>query len=101
VQTSILISQVTVEPVKVRETCFAEHFVLEDILILAFHFKYSLLSHQHTIFPYIELDILTTVTRKNSVFWDIMPCSPMKVNQFADLLLGFHFNSENGSDVFL
>jgi hypothetical protein len=32
---------------------------------------------------------------KSTIFWDIMPCSPLK----AGLLLGFFFDPEDGDDV--
>jgi hypothetical protein len=30
---------------------------------------------------FVEFKVLTAVVMKSSVFWDIMPCSPLKVNR--------------------
>jgi hypothetical protein len=30
---------------------------------------------------YVGFEVLTAVVMKSSVFWDLMPCSPLKVNQ--------------------
>jgi hypothetical protein len=30
---------------------------------------------------YVELEILTAVAIKSSIFWDIAPCSPLKINR--------------------
>jgi hypothetical protein len=48
---------------------------------------------------------LTTLVRKNSVFWDIIPCNPLKM-AFATgfhtgFLIGLFFNPEDGGDIFL
>jgi hypothetical protein len=31
---------------------------------------------------FLGFEILTAVIMKNSIFWDTMPCSPLKVNQY-------------------
>jgi hypothetical protein len=36
---------------------------------------------------------------KNTIFWDITPCSPLKVN--AVISLGLFFYPEDGGDMFL
>jgi hypothetical protein len=38
---------------------------------------------------------------KSSIFWDIMPCSPVKVNHVAEEHVTFIFNPEDGGDMFL
>jgi hypothetical protein len=30
---------------------------------------------------FVEREVLTAVIMKSSVFWDMMPCSPLKVNR--------------------
>lgn len=54
---------------------------------------------------FVGFVVLTTLVRKNSVFWDIKPFNPLKV----DLATGFHaefliylfFNPEDGGDIVL
>jgi hypothetical protein len=57
---------------------------------------------------FIGFEVITGVTMKSSVLWDIAPCSPVKVNLrfgccllHAGSLLGLLFNSEDGGDIFL
>jgi hypothetical protein len=38
-------------------------------------------------------EVLTAVVMKSTVFWDIMPCSPLRVNR--------RFDPEDGGDMFL
>jgi hypothetical protein len=33
------------------------------------------------IFFYVGFEVLTAVVMKNTIFWDITPCSPLKVNR--------------------
>jgi hypothetical protein len=33
------------------------------------------------LIKYVGFDILTSVVVKSSIFWDITPCSPLKVNR--------------------
>jgi hypothetical protein len=51
--------------------------------------------------------------KKSTIFWDITPCSPLKVNRHfggtyllatclhAGFLLSYFFDSEDGGDMFL
>jgi hypothetical protein len=62
----------------------------------------------------VEPEVLTTVVRKSSVFWDIMPCIPFKaagvsekhvasnfrVEDLASLILGIFFVPEFGNMFF-
>jgi hypothetical protein len=41
------------------------------------------MTKEKLVFPYVGFEVLTTVIMKSSVFWDKMPCSPMKVNRFG------------------
>jgi hypothetical protein len=71
---------------------------------------------------YVESEVLTAVVMKSSIFWDITPCSPVKVNPrfggkyfhlqdrrisllatcFHDgFLLNLFFQLEDGGDIFL
>jgi hypothetical protein len=64
---------------------------------------------------FVEFNVLTAVVMKSTVFWDMTPCSPLKVNRRfggtylrallatcfqAGMLLGLFFDPENG-DMFL
>jgi hypothetical protein len=53
---------------------------------------------------HVELEILTAVVMKSTIFWDITPCSPLKVNQHFGGTYRLHlqdreelFYSEHGS----
>jgi hypothetical protein len=35
-------------------------------------------------------EILTAVVMKNPLFWDIMPCSPLKINRGLRDIFSFH-----------
>jgi hypothetical protein len=72
---------------------------------------------------FVGFEVLTPVVMKSSVFWDITPCSPLKVNRREEyvssvfraeelretrnqrgkqsFLLGFYFDPENGDDMIL
>jgi hypothetical protein len=74
---------------------------------------------------YVGFGVLTAVVAKSSVFWDVTPCSPLKINQcsggtsclhlqcrrvsqssacylpHAGFLLGLFFSSEDGGYMFL
>jgi hypothetical protein len=43
--------------------------------------------------------VFTAVVMKSSIFWDILPCSLVKVNQY--FLCGLQFNHEYGGNMFL
>jgi hypothetical protein len=57
----------------------------------------------------VEFEILTAVVMKSSIFWDIRPCSPLKIKRrfggtcriHAGFLLGLFFDPEYGGDLFL
>jgi hypothetical protein len=89
----------------------------------------SLSSHLRLGLNYVRLEVLTAVIMKSRIFWDTMPCSPLKAstrfagayhfhlqgrisrarNQresgwqephfYAGFLLGLFFDPEDGSDV--
>jgi hypothetical protein len=37
--------------------------------------------HTRILYLYVGFEVLTEVVMKSSVFWDIMPYSPLKVNR--------------------
>jgi hypothetical protein len=39
---------------------------------------------------YIIFEVLTMVVMKSFVFWDIMPCSPLKVNKHFREMCALH-----------
>jgi hypothetical protein len=63
----------------------------------------------------VGFEVLTVVVMKSTIFWDIMPRSPLKVNWrfgaldlallatcfHAGFLLGLFFDPKDGSDMFL
>jgi hypothetical protein len=63
----------------------------------------------------VETEVLTAVVMKSSIFWDITPCSPLKVNRcfrrtsrasacylpHVGFLLGVFFNPEDGGNMLL
>jgi hypothetical protein len=91
----------------------------------------SIMSNDAGIIHPVGLEVLMTIVMKNSVFWDITPYSPLKVNRHfggmcilhlkrricqasflqehcsacyllhAGFLLGLFFNPEDGGDMFL
>jgi hypothetical protein len=62
---------------------------------------------QRTKYLHVEFEVLTAVVMKSSNFWDITPCSPLKVNCSACHLLSHWFlvrlilDPEDGGDMFL
>jgi hypothetical protein len=38
----------------------------------------------------VGFEVLTAVVRKSSTFWDITPCSPLKVNRYFGGIGRFH-----------
>jgi hypothetical protein len=61
---------------------------------------------------FVGFEILTAVVMKSSVFWDMTPCSPLKVKQnsrirwqaatcfHAGFFVGLFFDLEDGGDMF-
>jgi hypothetical protein len=65
----------------------------------------------------VGFEVLTAMVVKSTVFWDNMPCSPLKVDQHfgethykqssapyllhAGFLLGLFFDPEDGGNMFL
>jgi hypothetical protein len=63
----------------------------------------------------LETEVLTAVVMKSSLFWDITPCSPLKVNRHfrrtrrasafyllhVGFLLSVFFNPEDGGNMLL
>jgi hypothetical protein len=58
----------------------------------------------------IRFEVLTAVTVKNTLFWDVILCSPLEVQQcvratyclsFLCFLLGLLFDPEGGANTFL
>jgi hypothetical protein len=37
----------------------------------------------------VGFEVLTAVVMKSSIFWDITPCSPLKVNPIGEHCIGF------------
>jgi hypothetical protein len=49
-----------------------------------------------------RIEVLTAVIMKSTIFWDVTPCSPLKVNLLhAGFLLGLFFDPEDRGDVIL
>jgi hypothetical protein len=47
-----------------------------------FYFPKTVLKYYYKVtFNYVGFEVLTAVVMKNSVFWDITPCSPLKVKR--------------------
>jgi hypothetical protein len=60
------------------------------------------------VVTYVGFEVLTAVVMKNTVFWDITPCSRMKVRAASRatsfhscILLGSLLDPEDGGDVIL
>jgi hypothetical protein len=50
----------------------------------------------------IGFEVLTEAVMESSMFWDIMPCSPLLATCFcAGFLLGLSFDTEDGGYIFL
>jgi hypothetical protein len=43
----------------------------------------------------VGFDVLTAVLMKNTVFWDIMPCSPLKINGRFGGIYHLHLQGSN------
>jgi hypothetical protein len=59
-------------------------------------------------FNYVGFEVITVVVMKSAIFWDIMPCSLLKVNQalpaasfHSGFLLGLFLNPEDGRGMSL
>jgi hypothetical protein len=54
-------------------------------------------------YSYVGSEVLTAVAMKGSMFWGIMPCSPLKTCYLfhAEFLLRLLFYTEDGGDMFL
>jgi hypothetical protein len=59
---------------------------------------------------FVGFEVLTPVVMKSSIFWDIKPCSPLKVNRrfggtyrlhLQGFLLGLFFDPEDEDHMFL
>jgi hypothetical protein len=51
---------------------------------------------------YIGFEVLTAVVMKSSIFWEITPCRPLKVNLLrADFLLGLFSTVKMKGEMFL
>jgi hypothetical protein len=58
----------------------------------------------------VGFEVLTAAVMKSTIFWDIMPCSVLKINQrfggtyrlhiHAGFLLDLFFDPEDGCDMF-
>jgi hypothetical protein len=48
---------------------------------------------------HVGFDVLTAVAMKNSILWDIMPCSPLKVNRRFGGTYYLHFHGRKGNQV--
>jgi hypothetical protein len=88
------------------------------IFKLLSEYRLCLLNPPLTSFCYVGFEVLTAVVMKSSVFWDITPCNPLKINRHfggtfrlhvgsacyplhAGFLLGIFFDPEDGGDMFL
>jgi hypothetical protein len=73
-----------------------------------------ILNYQYVYEDYVGLEVLTAVIMKSSIFWNIAPCSPLKVNRHfggtcrpacyllhVGFLFGLFFDSEDRADMFL
>jgi hypothetical protein len=53
----------------------------------------------------VGIEVLSAVVMKSYIFWDITPCSPLKVNQLCWppactlVSFGLFFDPEDGGDV--
>jgi hypothetical protein len=62
-----------------------------------------------TIGIFVGFEVLTAVVMKSTIFWNITPCSPLKVNRrallstcfYSGLLIGLFFDPENEDNIFL
>jgi hypothetical protein len=61
-----------------------------------------------SFFSLVGFEVLTAVVMKSIIFWDVMPCSPLKVSDVGRLATCFHagillalFDPENGGHMFL
>jgi hypothetical protein len=40
---------------------------------------------------FVEIEVLIAVAKKRSVFWDITPCTPLKINRRFGEIFRLHF----------
>jgi hypothetical protein len=62
------------------------------------YFLETLLFSFEIITIYVGFEVLTAVVMKSTVFWDMTPCSPLKL---SDILFGLFFDPEDRGDMFL
>jgi hypothetical protein len=46
---------------------------------------------------HVGFEVLTTVVMKNTIFWDIMPCSPLSVNRRFGEIYRLHLQGRKTS----
>jgi hypothetical protein len=46
----------------------------------------------------VGFEVLTAVVMKSTIFWDVTPCSPLKVNRCFGGTYGLHFHGEKWAE---